>query len=169
MSSIPKKDPLQMQRGDYGSTIAGPTIMFLGRLLNIPLTFSILTSLPFSKMFPRPAPPSSGSNISFHLTSSFATFLNSISGSAVSATTNTEDLTPYQFILLIMSTLLVAKHIIWLTWLRKERMTIPFGSFAVISDAIFEAIETVTFTFASVNPFFSTSAPRCTLRLFSSN
>jgi steroid 5-alpha reductase family enzyme len=54
-----------------------------------------------------------------------------------------------------MSTMLVAKHIIWLTGLRKERMTIPFGFFAVISDAIFEAIETVTSTFASDNPFFS--------------
>lgn len=144
-----------MQRGDYRSSPSGTFIFTLGRLINIPLQFYILTSLPFYKAFPRPPPPSGGSPIAFHFHPSFAVLLSTISPRTISTITNTLLLTPNQLILLIMSLSLITKHLIWVLYIRRERMTIQFAFFGGIADIIFESIETICFTFASINPFFS--------------
>ncbi|RDW74046.1 hypothetical protein BP5796_07488 [Coleophoma crateriformis] len=153
----PKADPTGIQRGDYSNPKLSPALFFIGRLMNIPIQLAILTSSPFSNMFPRPPPPSGGAPILRHIPSSMAPFLSRILPLTASATTVTLTLTPYQAIITTMSAVLVAKHLIWIAYLRRERLTWQFAFFGTLPEWIFEGLENLLFTFAAVNPFWSPS------------
>lgn len=149
-----RDDPMAMQRGDYRNPLLPVFIFCLGRLINIPIQLGIITRIPLSNLISRPAPPAGGHPINLHLPSPINSFFYPfLPKSALSNDTLT--LTPYQALIAFMSTWLVTKHLIWVTCLRRERLTINFSIVASIMDGVFEALESFAFTFAAVNPFFS--------------
>jgi hypothetical protein len=153
----PKANPMGMQRGDYSNSKLSSTIFFIGRLINIPIQLAILKTVPFSKMFPRPPPPSGGAPIVLRIPSSIVLFLSRTFPLTTSAATITLTLTPYQAIITTMSIILVAKHLIWIAYIRRERVSWQFSFWGSIVDAIFEGLQNLAFTFAAVNPFWSPS------------
>ena len=148
-----KDDPMAMQRGDYRNPLLPVIIFCLGRLINIPLQLGILTRLPLSNLIPRLPPPTGGSPIIIPLPTLIATsFQPFLPKTAL--LDNILTLTPHQAAIAFMSIWLVTKHLIWVTWLRRERLTINFSIIASIMDGSFEALESFAFTFAGINPFF---------------
>ncbi|KAF1847906.1 uncharacterized protein K460DRAFT_278617 [Cucurbitaria berberidis CBS 394.84] len=131
-------DSLGVQRGNYNWTLPGPLLLFLGRLACIPLQYSIIAYHPLSILgFSRP--PTGGSIVLPCLPAQWAT----------------QPLSPVVF--LAMTTALVAKQGIWVLGIGNEYMSIPFATFGVLADFIYEGISALVFTGAAVNPFWRPS------------
>jgi steroid 5-alpha reductase family enzyme len=54
-----------------------------------------------------------------------------------------------------MPGVLSIKHILWVNFMSRERMTLKFATFAILSDFLYESISSIIFTAASVNPTWS--------------
>lgn len=127
-----KPDPLSMQRGDYGTNLA-PTLLFIaGRAITGPIQYYLITKHPLS-VFGVPPPPTGSPPI--HL---FGRIFPRL-----------------PFLTALMPGVLSLKHIFWLSFLIRERVTMPFAFFGVLADIIYESITSLVFTTASVNPMFS--------------
>jgi protein-S-isoprenylcysteine O-methyltransferase Ste14 len=59
------------------------------------------------------------------------------------------------FLAALMPAVVSAKHMFWLNFIGRERMTTSSAFFAVVSDFVYEAITSLVFTTASINPMFS--------------
>ena len=129
---MPESDPLTIQRGDYGRNLLPIALFTLGRALTGPAQYALITAHPLSG-FGIPPPPTGSPAI---------TLLN-------------HTLPRLPFLTALMPTVLSAKHVFWLLVLCRERMTVNFAFFAVLADFIYEAVTSLIFTTANVNPMFS--------------
>ena len=126
-----KEDPLAVQRGQYGTNIPANLLFTIGRVITGPAQYLLISSHPLSRFGVSPPP----------------------SGGIITLFGHTFPRLP--FIAALMPGVVSVKHIVWLNVLCRERMTIKFAFFAIISDFIYEAITSLVFTTASVNPMFS--------------
>ena len=129
----PKKDPLQMQRGDYGRNVI-PTILFtLGTAASSPIAYWLIRKHPLGYFgIPRP-PLGHPPTISFF--------------------GHTYPRLP--FLMAALPTVLHAKHIIWMNTYLREKFTWQFAFFGVLSHIIYDGVTALVFSAASVNPLFS--------------
>jgi len=128
---MPKNDPLSVQRGDYGTNI-GPNLLFtIGRALTGPAQYLLISAHPLSR-FGLPPPPR---------------------GSTMTLLGHTFPRLP--FFTALMPAVVSAKHVFWLNFLCRERVTRQFAVFAIVSDFVYESVSSLVFTAAGVNPLFS--------------
>jgi protein-S-isoprenylcysteine O-methyltransferase Ste14 len=125
-------DAPSIQRGDYGRNFA-PTFYFaLGRAITGPMQYFLITAHPLSILGLRPPPTGSP---------------------PITLLGHTFPRLP--FLAALMPGVLSLKHVIWLSFLMRERMTMKFALFGIIADLIYESVSSLVFTAASVNPLFS--------------
>lgn len=136
MASVPKEgvDPLAVQRGIYSFSLPGPLLFASLRALTGPAQWLLINAHPLSR-FNVPRPPTGGT-ISIPLLSH-------------------EPLPRFPFMMAALPAFLSMKHIFWVSYLCKERMTIPFGFFGGFADLVYESITSLVFTAAAINPLFS--------------
>jgi protein-S-isoprenylcysteine O-methyltransferase Ste14 len=121
-----------IQRGDYRRSKAPILIFSIGRAITGPLQYLLITAHPLSALGIRP-PPTGSPPITI-LGHSFPRL---------------------PFLTALMPGVLSLKHLIWLNFLMRERMTMKFAAFGIIADFLFESVTSLVFTAASVNPLFS--------------
>ena len=132
----PKEEPaMGVQRGNYNRHLAGPLILATSRILSIPLQHFIIAKHPLS-VLGIPRPPTDGT-----ITLPF-----------VSPQWATQPLFPS--LMVLMTAVLASKQISWIGYCN-EYITVPFGLFGGIADAIYEAITSLVYTGAAVNPLWS--------------
>ena len=129
---MPEHDPLSVQRGDYGRNVFSNLIFTVGRTLTGPAQYLLIAAHPLSR-FGVPPPPSEAPSIN-------------ILGHAFPR---------LPFLTALMPGVLSAKHLLWANFMMRERMTLKFATFAIISDFIYEAVSSTIFTTASINPMWS--------------
>lgn len=126
-----KNDPLSVQRGDYGRYIPAAFFFTVGRAATAPIQYFLINAHPLTR-FGVPLPPTDG----------VVTILG-------------HTLPRMPFLTALMPGILSVKHVLWINLLCKEKMTMQFAFFAVVSDLMYETITSLVFTTASINPFFS--------------
>lgn len=125
-------DPLAVQRGDYGRKFSSNALFTIGRAITGPAQYLLIASHPLSR-WGIPPPPSGAPPITL-LGHTFPRL---------------------PFLTALMPGLLSAKHLLWVNFMMRERMTLKFATFAILSDFVYESISSLVFTTAAVNPMFS--------------
>ena len=126
------EDPLAVQRGNYGRDLLPNLIFTVGRAITGPAQYLLISAHPLAR-FGIPPPPTGSPPITL-----FGHMFPRL-----------------PFLTALMPAVISAKHVFWLTFLCRERMTTKFAVFAVLSDFMYEATTSLVFTAASVNPMFS--------------
>ena len=135
-------DPLAVQRGVYSSDLSGGKLLLAAfRAIAGPLQWLIITSHPLS-YFGVPDPPTGTGD------AASVSFLKNLG-------LDHSRLPTLSVLMALMPTILGLKHIIWVIFLGREKMTVQFGLFGGLADTIYEAITSLVFTAAAVNPMFS--------------
>lgn len=133
---------MAIQRGDYGGLSLPKLTLIALRLLSPYTQHLILRTHPLS-YFSVPPPPTGGP-ISFSPPSIHHLGL---------PTTLTLPL--YPTLITTLPAVLALSHTYWLTFLCRERMTLPFAIAGGIADLLYETISTLVFSAASINPLFN--------------
>lgn len=126
-----RNERLGVQRGDYGKNLIATLLLAAGRLTTGPIQYAIIASQPLSRFGVLP-PPTGG----------FITILGYTAPRL-------------QVYTALMPGVHGIKHAVWATTMAKERMTLHFALFAIISDLLYEAISSTIFSAASINPLWS--------------
>ncbi|KIW87812.1 uncharacterized protein Z519_11396 [Cladophialophora bantiana CBS 173.52] len=126
------QDPLGIQRGDYGRNISANLLFTICRAITGPAQYVLITSHPLSHLGVPPPPAGTTPIALFGRTFPRLPFLAAL-----------------------MPATLSIKHILWVNFMLRERMTLKFAAFAVLSDFTYESISSLVFTTASINPMFS--------------
>lgn len=131
-TEMPKEDPLEVKRGDYGRNIFPNLIFTVGRAISGPLQYLLISAHPLSR-FDVPPPPTGFPPITI-LGHTFPRL---------------------PFLMACLPAVVLAKHILWVNFISRERMTTGFALWAVPADLIYESTTSLVFTAASANPLFS--------------
>jgi protein-S-isoprenylcysteine O-methyltransferase Ste14 len=124
--------PPSIQRGDYRRSFAPILLFTLGRAVTGPAQYLFIRAHPLSILgIPPPPTGTPPLNVFGH------TFPR------------------IPFLTALMPGVLSLKHVIWLNFLMRERMTMKFAIFGIIADFVYESVSSLVFTTASVNPLFS--------------
>jgi protein-S-isoprenylcysteine O-methyltransferase Ste14 len=125
-------DPLSVQRGDYGRSISSNLLMSVGRALTGPAQYLLIALHPLA-YFGVPPPPLGSPSISlFGRTFPRLPFLTAL-----------------------MPGVLSIKHVVWVNFMMRERMTLKFATFAILSDFVYESVSSTVFATASINPLWN--------------
>ncbi|EXJ56194.1 hypothetical protein A1O7_09125 [Cladophialophora yegresii CBS 114405] len=127
-----KPDPLGVQRGDYATNVASNIIFTIGRAFTGPAQYLLIASHPLSR-FGVPLPPSGRPPIALF----GRTFPR------------------LPLMTALMPGVLSIKYVLWANLMMRERMTLKFATFAIVSDFVYECVSSTIFTAASVNPAWS--------------
>lgn len=143
-----QNDPVGVQRGDYGRNLLSNILFSIGRGLTGPAQYLIISAHPLGRFFGIPRPPTGG----------FITVPVPVLGTQTQTPTHHTlvlAVPRYQALAALMPGILSLKHIFWINCLCREKVTLPFVTFAVLSDFVYETISSLVFTAASSNPMFS--------------